>query len=69
MNKRILKLSIAAIFLSGIMISCEETKDERTEVAKEASVVKKSDCKTYLPILCIQRGVKKGKWASSILCR
>lgn len=62
MNKRILKLSIAAIFLAGIMISCEETKEERTEVAKETSVVKKSDCKTYLPILCIQRGVKKGKW-------
>lgn len=42
MNKRILKLSIAAIFLSGIMISCEETKDERTEVTKGTSIVMKA---------------------------
>lgn len=62
MKKRILKLSIAAIFLSGIMISCEETKDERTEVTKGTSIVMKSNPGTPISILQIKRGKRKGKW-------
>ncbi|MBQ2303952.1 MAG: hypothetical protein II256_06000 [Bacteroidales bacterium] len=62
MSKSIFKLSIAAIFLSGIMISCEDTKDERIEVTKESSIVMKSAPETTIVILQIQRGERKGKW-------
>lgn len=33
MSKSILTLSVAAVFLSGMMVSCEETKEERKGLA------------------------------------
>ena len=62
MRKSVFNLSIVTIFLSGIMISCEDTKDERIEVTKESSIVMKSAPETTIVILQIQRGERKGKW-------
>lgn len=62
MRKSVFNLSLVTIFLSGIMISCEDTKDERIEVTKESSIVTKRNPGTTIVILQIQRGERKGEW-------